>query len=223
MCDHASDATTSGGNDGSSGYNTRSEDFVTRPNELGLDSNECHNGISSIPSAFSQSTPYQIYAVDPIAEVNVNADLEASINRLLNDHQFNHTDQRFFAKLPLFRTHSPVIDDVSEVPSFRPHSPGAESLLANASEGERSMISSVTSSQFGKRSVSPEYFTIGVGGCFERIPDYFLRRPLELTETLQHKHHCRQCVVCGGSPLAREIIIDEDPSSARDDGWDEGK
>lgn len=211
MCDDSGGdiSTTSDFSDRGDGHGFQFGDLVTRLDELDLGDDERHEGLRRMPSGFVYATPYQIYSVDSTIDLNADGDADASISQFLYDHSRNHTEPRFLPELSLFHTYPRNLDDIFEVPSFRPHSPGADSLLANPSEGEHSLMSSMTSSiQLSKHGVSPGNFTIGAGGCFESAGNNFLVRPLELTESLQHKHHCGHGVVCVSSLLAKEIVVE---------------
>jgi len=204
MCDDSGVdiLTTSEFSDPQDGHSIQSEDPVASLDEL--DSGE------EAPSGFFHATPYHIYSVDSGTDFSVDGDADASISQFLHDHCINQSEPRFLPELSLFHTYPRNLDELFEVPSFRPHSPGADSLLANPSEGEHSLMSSMTSSiQLSKHGVDPAYFTIGAGSCFEHAKNYFLGRPLELTESLQHKHHCGHGVVCCGSSPAREMVVED--------------
>lgn len=206
MCDDSggNNSTPSDWFDGGDGHGIHFEDLVARLNELNLAHND-HEGLGRTPSGFFHPTPYQIYSVDADTDLGTDADAIASTSQFLHDHYLNHAERRFLTDLSLFHTYPRNLDDLFEAPSFRPHSPGGDSLLANPSEGEHSLMSSMTSSiQLSKRSVSPAYFTLGAGGCFETSPNHFL----ELTESLQYKHHCGHGVVCGSLPFATGIVVE---------------
>lgn len=220
MCDDSggNNSTPSDSSDRGGGHGIHFEDLVARLNELDLGHNEHHEGLGRTPSGFFHATPYQIYAVDAGTDLSTDADADASISQFLHDHCL---ELRLLPDLSLFHTYPRNLDDLLDVPSFRPHSPGGDSLVANLSEGEHSLMSSMTSSiLLSKRSVSPAYFTIGAGGCFETAPNNFLIRPLELTESLQYKHHCGHGVVCGSLPFATGIVV-EGPDLGYDRDYDE--
>jgi len=222
MCYNADgDTSTSNFTDGGGGQELHFEDLVARLNELDLGDNAHHEGISSTSSSAFHSMPYQAYSIDFITDFNADANAEATVTQFLHDHRLNHSERRFLADLSNFHNYPPTLDDIIEPSFFRPHSRSADSVLANPSTGEHSMMSSMTSSmQLSMRGVSPGYFTTGTGGCFQTHQNNFTARPLELTEPLQCQYRCGHGVVCARSPLAREMFV-EDRCSECDDGYDE--
>lgn len=193
-------STTSECDDRGSEHRIQFENLVAHLNELNLADAEQTEGLKELPPGFSHATPYQVYSIDSSTDLDAEAGVDASISQFLHDHRINQNEPRFLPNLSHIHTYPRNLDNLFEGPSARPHSPGGDSLLANPSEGEHSLMSSMTSStQLSRHSVSPSYFTIGVGGCFEDAKGHFLVPPLELTESLQQKHHCGHGVVCCSS------------------------
>ena len=209
-------STTSEFSDSGDGHSIQFEDLVAHLDELHLSDAEQHEGLRTTPSGFFHATPYQIYSVDSTIDPSADGDADASIRQFLHDHNANHAELHFVPNLSIVHTYPRNLEELFEAPSCRPHSPGADSLLANPSEGEHSLMSSMTSSiQLGRHGVSSGYFTIGTGGRFEGAENNFL----ELTESLQHKHHCGHGVVCG-SPLRPTTIGVEGLNSGYDAAHD---